>query len=566
MHKVLIVILFSWLSISYAFGQAPIGQIVQSSYQKINSGNIEEAIGDLNRARTEVPNNFAILTALGFAHRSNVEFEKSVEYFKLAHIAQLENARGMFNLGVAYALAYEIDLAFDVLMNLKGRNIFNITNIGLSPADSILSKDSRYGKLFPSKKEYSDPFLENGVEIIHDWAGENRGDQFGWIARNIGDLDEDGIMDLTTSAPYFSEEATNSGKVYAYSGKTGVLLWSFASKDENGQLGMSIEAAGDVNGDGIPDIVAGAPYVNKVLVFSGSDGRVLYEWIGKDPKGAFGRGVKGVGDTNNDGFADILIGEPFQIWGAPINGNSIDESGNAYLYSGGDGSILQQWQGNRIGDGFGTAVSGKTSGDQTLLIIGSPSAGDNNGGVVSVFKGMEKDPFFLIESDSTGSDLGGMFMSIVGDVNSDGIQDVYASDFSNAALGNSTGRAYIHSGADGKQLYVLTGEASGDGFGIGVADAGDIDKDGHDDLVIGAWQYALEAPSGGKVYVYSGKDGSLMRTITGKVVGETLGFDTTGIGDVDGNGIVDLLLTSAWSAINGVQSGRMMIVSGKKNK
>ena len=154
-----------------------------------------------------------------------------------------------------------------------------------------------------------------------------------------------------------------------------------------------------------------------------------------------------------------------------------------------------------------------------------------------------------------------MFVSVVGDVDGDGTPDVYASDWSNTAKGRSTGRVYVHSGATGARLLTLTGEAAGDGFGIGVADAGDVNHDGHADLVIGAWQHAGAAASGGKVYLYSGKDGSLLRAWTGKVMGDTLGFDATGLGDVDGDGTIDLLVTSAWSAIHGYRSGRMFVIS-----
>lgn len=545
---------------SFVLGQSDSGQVVQSSFQKINAGQIDEAITDLNSVLESSPAHGGALGMAGLAYRRKQNYEKSLTYYLKAAEVQPNNMQALFNLGIAYALAEDKDGAFETLIKVKESNTFNITNIGLNPAGAMLSNDSRYRSLFPTQEEYADPFEEN-VEIIHDWSGESAGDQFGWIARNIGDVDGDGIMDITSSAPTNNEGAKSAGKIYVHSGKTGKLIWAYAAKEANGQLGMSIEAGGDVNGDGIPDVVAGAPYVNKTWVFSGEDGKVLYEWTGSDEKGAFGRAVRGVGDVNQDGYDDVLIGEPYQIWGGPLNSSKVADAGKAHLYSGKDGSILQSWRGENIGDGFGTAVGGKTTDGQTLLLVGAP--GVANGGQVYVYKGMKEKPFFMLEPDETGSRLGGMFMSVVGDVDGDGYQDVYASDFANGALGASTGRAYIHSGKNGKQLFVFTGQGPGEGFGIGVADAGDVNKDGFDDLVIGAWQHASAAPSGGKVYVYSGKDGRELRTLTGKVVGETLGFDTTGIGDVNGDGKIDLLLTSAWSAINGSRSGRMMVVAGK---
>jgi hypothetical protein len=154
-----------------------------------------------------------------------------------------------------------------------------------------------------------------------------------------------------------------------------------------------------------------------------------------------------------------------------------------------------------------------------------------------------------------------MFVSVAGDVDGDGVPDIYASDWSNGAKGPSTGRIYVHSGNTGQRLRTLTGATAGEGFGIGAATAGDVDGDGRADLVIGAWQFAGAAASGGRVTVFSGRDGSILREITGRVPGETLGFDAVGIGDVDGDGAIDLLITSAWSGVRGYHSGRMYIVS-----
>jgi hypothetical protein len=138
---------------------------------------------------------------------------------------------------------------------------------------------------------------------------------------------------------------------------------------------------------------------------------------------------------------------------------------------------------------------------------------------------------------------------------------VYASDWSNAAKGPSTGRIYVHSGKDGRRLYALTGEGPGDGFGTSPSTAGDVDGDGAADLVVGAWQHGSAAIGAGRVYLYSGRRGALIKTFTCRTPGDTLGFDAVGLGDVDGDGTVDLLITSGWSGVSGFHSGRVFIVS-----
>lgn len=534
----------------------------QTAMQKVAQGQVDQAIHMLDSLVARHDDFARGWAGLGQAHRANGNHQASLTAFRKSVDLTPGNPNMLYNLGVAYALVDDADGAFEWLLRAKASNAVNLTNFDGLPAADHVRDDSRYPSLFPSEEEMSDPFVEGGT-LLQEWRGESSRDQFGWIARNIGDVDGDGINDLVTSAPTRSEGAARAGKVYAFSGQTGELLWSKTGTVANGQLGMGIESAGDVNADGIPDVIAAAPYDNHVFVYSGRDGKELFSIAGPDSTGVFGSHVKGIGDANGDGYGDLLVGEPFQIWGAPIKGGSLNHPGRAHVYSGKDGSKLLSLSGEKAGDAFGRAVAGQTVNGTTYFMVGAPNAGPNSSGRTYVYDDLSGDPLFVIDPENSGVNLGGMFLSIIGDVNADGTPDMYASDWADAALGASTGRIYVHSGADGQRLHVLGGEAAGDGFGIGISDAGDVNQDGYDDLIVAAWQYAGAAPSGGKLYVHSGKTGELLRTFTGKIPGETLGFDTTGMGDVNGDGVVDFLITSAWSVVNGFQSGRIFILSGK---
>lgn len=532
---------------------------IQQAIGLIQQGDFAGAADVAEKVADREPDNARAWSVLGFARRRAGDTDGAVEAYRRAMEFDAVRPQAIYNLGMIHAERGDVDRAFELLLEAKATGRLDMTQVGMDPASSQLREDPRYASLFPDEEAFADPFVEP-ARIIHEWRGESAGDQFGWIARNIGDVDGDGVADAVTSAPTRTiGEAQNAGRVYVYSGRSGALLWT-ADGEAGDQLGLGVEAAGDLNADGVPDVGAGAPGNDRAYVFSGVDGSVLLALEPPNAPEFFGREIMDLGDVDGDGHDDIIVGAPRSATPAGQN------VGRAYIVSGADGSVLLELTGEGPGDAFGSAAAGYRDGERTIVAIGAPNAGRSNGGRVYVYagRGLSEQPAFVIEADDTGSQLGGMFISVVGDVDADGAPDVYASDWANGAKGQNTGRIFVHSGRTGERLLSLTGEASGDGFGIGPADAGDVNGDGHDDLVIGAWQQATAAPAGGKVYLFSGADGSLLREYTGKVMGETFGFDATGMGDVDGDGTIDFLLTSAWSAVNGPRSGRVYIVSGEQ--
>lgn len=527
----------------------PPSPAVQAGLEKLQAGDAKGAVELLTKATDADPEDGNAWLLRGIAERNAGDGPAAVE--SLERAATIENTRpsALYQLAVTHGTAGDLDRAFEQLALAAKTGKVDVTGFAATPGLTELVDDPRFTALLPDAATLDDPFVEE-VRVLKEWRGEAAGDQFGWIARNIGDVDGDGIADVVTSAPSNAEGGAGAGKVYVYSSATGELLWSRTGVAGEG-LGMGVEAAGDVNADGVPDVIAGGPGQDRAHVFSGRDGGTTIELYGEEGSN-FGRMVSDVGDVDRDGHADVLIGDP--------------TAGEVVLRAGDFGNRLARLQLPEDGTRFGAAGDGTMDEEgRVLLAIGAPDAGPERRGRVLVYTGeyerIDDQPRFVLEAEDTGAELGGMFVSIVGDVDGDGTPDVYASDWSDGAKGPTTGRAYIWSGATGDRLHLFTGEAKGDGYGIGIADAGDLDGDGRTELVIGAWQHGSGAPSGGRVYLYRA-DGSPLATYTSKVMGETFGFDATGLGDVDGDGNGDLLLTSAWAPVRGPRAGRVFIVAG----
>jgi hypothetical protein len=547
-------VLFLALLAPASFSQ--VSSMLASGIARLQAGDNAGAAKLLEEVTKAEPRNGRAWRNLALAYQNLKDYDHAAAADQQALRVEPAIPTPLFHLGVVYSLKGDKDQAFAWLAKAKATHKIDMSQLDSTPALASLKGDPRFAALLPTRTDFDNPFVEP-VKIIREWDGESANDQFGWIARNIGDVDGDGVPDIVTSAPTSGAAAANAGRIYVYSTKTGKLLWS-ADGHAGDQLGTGVEAAGDTNGDGIPDVIASAPGGGYAKVYSGRDGKVLLTLKAEGPNDNYGNHASGVGDINRDGFADVIVG-------APSNSAGGDKAGRAYIYSGKDGSLLHTLTGERAGDGFGSAVAGFADKNHIFILVGAPGAGQRQTGRTYVYDALSAKPKFVIDSDETGAALGAMFLAVPGDVDADGVPDVYASDWTNSAKGQSTGRVYVYSGKDGRPLLTLTGETAGEGFGTSPSVAGDVDGDGHADLIVGAWQYAGAAISGGRAYLYSGKDGHLMKTFSCRTPGDTFGFDAVTMGDIDGDGTADFLITSGWSGVRGFHSGRVFLIdSGVK--
>ncbi len=285
---------------------------------------------------------------------------------------------------------------------------------------------------------------------------------------------------------------------------------------------------GDQNGDGAVDLLAGAPLDSAtgfdsgtVFVVSGKDGSLLRTIHGEESLSRCGVSVAAYSEFNGDGLRDVLVGF--------IDG--------AQVVSGGRGKRLASYLSESDSDyGHSLASVGDLDADgveEVAVGLGSNHPKSHNSGVVSIFSG--KDGSVLREHIGFDGDAFGASLSALGDHDRDGIPD-YAVG---APSIQRRGHAYIYSGRDGSVLLTVSGSQAYDRFGESISGAGDMNRDGIPDLLVGAPSHQSGKSGVGRAAVVSGRDGSLIHEFIGTENNEHLGTSVAGIGDVNGDGVDD---------------------------
>ncbi len=299
--------------------------------------------------------------------------------------------------------------------------------------------------------------------------------------------------------------------------------------------------AGDVNNDGTEDIIIGYEEfgVYKAGVYSGSTGEFIYQYLFVNSAYKFGFAVSDGGDINNDGYADYIIGAPGWDIATDLN------IGKVFVYSGLDGSILLEFDGENPASNFGAKViGGKDINNDSIpdIIIYAPNKDGltDSIGSVFVYSGTDGSLIYRFDSEQIGDNFG-TALSLAGDIDNDGAEDfiIGASTYTPDSI--SIGKVYIFSGATGDTLYAISGDSTKTSLGASVSDAGDVDNDGFDDFLISAKytnQYWHE-----RVILFSGQTGTIINNfLAGDIKWSNFGSNISKGGDINNDGTADIII------------------------
>jgi hypothetical protein len=398
---------------------------------------------------------------------------------------------------------------------------------------------------------------------------------FGGAVGGVGDVDGDGFGDVVVIGFGENGAVIDEGQAHLFLGSPAGLeqspLWSFGLGETNAQQTSArvdaVAGLGDVDGDGHADFAIGASMADPngsnsgaVHVFHGGAGGPAAvpttTFAGIEPNDEFGFSVAGPGDVDGDGFAELLVG-------APETSGSV-QGGHVYLFEGTAGGLnpLSVW--DQIGGyfwpgsswlGWSVTATGDVDGDGYAdFAVSMPNYSETFSlrGLVLVFLGGPTWPSLNGEWEGAGlqSEQFGWRLAGAGDIDGNGGGDlVFSTPFRDSPLPNAgLVRALRSSGRDlpSSSSWTLQGDGPEDRLGRAMA-TGDVNADGYDDLLLAGsgltWNFTDDA---GRAELYlGGQDGLEDTPVWEWGTGQADSWlEGTALGDVDGDGYADLVVTS----------------------
>lgn len=371
---------------------------------------------------------------------------------------------------------------------------------------------------------------------LYTKTGDKANDRLGASVRSVGDVNNDGRADFAAGAP---EDGNlfggGEGFVRVYSGLTGGTLYTVSGVTNDDRFGAALDGVGDLNLDGFADFVVGAPGFN-----SGA-GRAYVKSGANGTTNLFTIDALGAFDalgTVVAGVGDVNNdGRPDVLAASPTAAGGGTNRGTARIFSGATGAVLTTINGAVNGDRLGVSADGvgDVNGDGFAdFVVGSYFAG------AKVYSGATFAPIHTFAPTSTDDRLG-FSVAGAGDVNGDGVPDILVGAPQDGNIfAPGTGFVRIYSGANGSIIRTLAGGTAGDRFGVAVASARDMDTDGKAETIVGADQ----SPTGGVGYarLFKGADGSVLGTFNGSAAGSDQGVSVDGLGDLEGNGSFEVIV------------------------